>query len=143
MDADAAVARDDVEGGEDDVVDGASDADEVAGPAAAPPPATATASSSSAPCGEEGEEAALPAKSVRHIMQRAMGGDHEALTSDAVDAVQRCTGETISLVVSEARLKAAKEGRTAVGYADIMGVLSGLGFKCAHAQEERTPCPMS
>ena len=58
-----------------------------------------------------------------------MGGDHEALTSEALAAVQRCTSEMLSLVVSEARVKAAKEGRTTVGYADIMGVLSSLGFK--------------
>ena len=71
----------------------------------------------------------LPSKSIRHIMKRSMGGEHEALTADALAAVQRCTSEMVSMIVSESRVKAVKEGRTTVGYADIMGVLSTLGFK--------------
>ena len=71
----------------------------------------------------------LSAKSIRHIMKRSLGGDHDVLTSDAVDAVQCCTSEFLSLITSEARVKALKEGRTTVGYADLMGALNFLGFK--------------
>ena len=51
----------------------------------------------------------LPANSVLHIMRHAMGGEQEAITQEAVDAVQRCAGEFISFVVSEARARATRE----------------------------------
>ena len=78
----------------------------------------------------------LPANSVLHIMRHAMGGEQEAITQEAVDAVQRCAGEFISFVVSEARARAPRENQTSISYADIMGVLGTLGFRyvpLAHA----------
>lgn len=71
----------------------------------------------------------LPASSVSYIMRRAIGGEQDAITAESVIAVQRCTGEFLSLIVSEARARAAQEGRASVSYAEILGVLSGLGFK--------------
>ena len=71
----------------------------------------------------------LPANSVLHIMRHAMGGEQEAITQEAVDAVQRCAGEFISFVVSEARARAPREDRVSISYADIMGVLGTLGFR--------------
>ena len=84
------------------------------------PPST----SSSAP-------ALLPSKSVRHIMKSAMGGDADVITAESVDAVQRCTGEFLSFVTSEARARAVRDGRASVSYADIVGALGTCGFRCA------------
>ena len=107
---------------EEDVIDGASEeapeAEANDTPSAAEPSACMSSTGGM-----------LPSKSIRHIMKRSMGGEYEALTADAVAAVQRCSSEMVSMIVSESRVKAVKEGRTTVGYADIMGVLSALGFK--------------
>ena len=62
-------------------------------------------------------------------MRQAMGGDQDAITAESVNAVQRCTGEFLSFVVSEARVRAARENRGSVGYADIVGALSVVGFR--------------
>ena len=72
----------------------------------------------------------LPTKSIRHIMKRSLGAEHDALTREAIEAVQRCTSETVSMIVSEARLRATRQCHTTLGYADIMGVLSDLRFGC-------------
>ena len=72
----------------------------------------------------------LPTKSIRHIMKRSLGAEHDALTREAIEAVQRCTSETVSMIVSEARLRATRQSHTTLGYADIMGVLSDLRFGC-------------
>ena len=91
----------------------------------------------------------LPANSVLHIMRHAMGGEQEAITQEAVDAVQRCAGEFISFVVSEARARAPREDRVSISYADIMGVLGTLGFRhvplaptrpCAAMRGHARPC---
>ena len=52
-----------------------------------------------------------------------------ALSEDAVEAVQVCTGEFLSLLVSEARQRVAREGRDAVTEADLLAVLNTLGFR--------------
>ena len=75
------------------------------------------------------EPALLPVTSIRHIMKRAMGGEQDAITDETVSVVQRCTTEFVSLVVSEARVRVAKEGRTSVTYSDIATALNALGFK--------------
>ena len=75
------------------------------------------------------EPALLPVTSIRHIMKRAMGGEQDAITDPSVSVVQRCTTEFVSLVVSEARVRVAKEGRTSVTYSDIVTALNALGFK--------------
>ena len=75
------------------------------------------------------EPALLPVTSIRHIMKRAMGGEQDAITDPSISVVQRCTTEFVSLVVSEARVRVAKEGRTSVTYSDIATALNALGFK--------------
>ena len=65
-------------------------------------------------------------------MKRAMGAEHGLLSDEAVTAVQRCSGEFLSFIVSEARSRVVKEGGTKVTYADIMATVAALGFKCAH-----------
>ena len=75
------------------------------------------------------EPALLPVTSIRHIMKRALGGEQDAITDPSVSVVQRCTTEFVSLVVSEARVRVAKEGRTSVTYSDIATALNALGFK--------------
>ncbi len=62
-------------------------------------------------------------------MKRAMGGEQEAITAPSITVVQRCTTEFLSLVVSEARARVAKERRTSVTYSDISTALNTLGFK--------------
>ena len=80
--------------------------------------------------GDGGDEL-LPTKSIRHIMKRALGADHEqVLTDDAVAAVQRSASEMISLVVSASRAQVTKEGRETVGYADVRSALNELSFTC-------------
>ena len=78
----------------------------------------------------------LPAANVRKVMKRAMGPQGGVVSDEAVAAVQRCTSEFLSFVVSEARSRVSKEGREKEGgekvsYADIMAALAALGFKCA------------
>ena len=75
------------------------------------------------------EPALLPRTSIRHIMKRTMGGEHEAITAPSVSAVQRCSTEFLSLVVSEARARVAKDRRSIVTYNDIIAALNHLGFK--------------
>ena len=77
------------------------------------------------------EHGALPLASIRHLMRRAVGGDEQAVVSNeaSVAAVQQCTSEFLSFVVSEARIRVAKEGRTTVTYPDMVGALTSLGFK--------------
>ena len=72
----------------------------------------------------------LPLASIRHLMRRAMGGEQAALSNEeAIDAVQACTSEFLSFIVSEARVRVQKEGGTAVQYSDIATALTSLGFK--------------
>lgn len=78
----------------------------------------------------------LPAANVRKVMKHAMGPQGGLVSDEAVAAVQRCTSEFLSFVVSEARSRVSKEGREKEGgekvsYADIMAALAALGFKCA------------
>ena len=94
----------------------------------APPSASADSSSSSD----------LPAQSIRHIMCRSMGGEQAAITTESVEAVQRCTSEFISFIVSEARSRVTREGRESVSFGDMCGVLGSFGFKCVHAPKPRS-----
>ena len=73
--------------------------------------------------------APLPDKSIRYLMKRSIGGDRSVLTDESVAAVQRCTSEYVSFIVSEARAKVWREGKSNITYADIMAVLQSLGFK--------------
>ena len=75
------------------------------------------------------EYADLPADNIRHLMKRAMGGDHEAVSEDSVAVVQRCTSEFINLVASEARMRAFKDRHDKVAFHDVVGALNTLGFK--------------
>ena len=75
------------------------------------------------------EPAELPAASIRHIMKRTLGGEQDAISPPSLAAVQRCTTEFLSLIVSEARNRVAKDRRGAVTYADILAALGALGFK--------------
>ena len=75
------------------------------------------------------EDGMLSAASIQHIMKRAIGGEHGAVSAPAVAAVQCCTSEFISFVVSEARMRVAREGRTTVTYTDVASSLITLGFR--------------
>lgn len=83
-----------------------------------PPPAPPSAKASAPP--------ALNAKSIRHIMRQ---GQEPTVADDAVEAVQECSTQFLSLVASEARAKVAREGRAEVTEADMMAALQTLGFK--------------
>ena len=72
----------------------------------------------------------LPIRGVRHVMAHTISTEpRAALSEDAVEAVQVCTGEFLSLLVSEARQRVAREGRDAVTEADLLTVLNTLGFR--------------
>ena len=72
----------------------------------------------------------LPIRGVRHVMAHTISTEpRAALSEDAVEAVQVCTGEFLSLLVSEARQRVAREGRDAVTEADLLAVLNTLGFR--------------
>ena len=90
-------------------------------PAAAPAAAAAAAPAAAA-------DGLLPVDSISHIMKRAIGGQHSAVSETSVAAVQLCTSEFLSLVVHEARQRVAKEGRESVSYSDVAAALSTLGF---------------
>jgi hypothetical protein len=74
----------------------------------------------------------LPLGNIRHVMKRSMGGEQGAITGGAAIAVQRCTSEFISLVASEARNRMGNDAKAHLGYADVMGVLTSLNFKCGN-----------
>ena len=99
--------------------------------------APSTDSADAAPPKTPPPSSLLPASSVKYVMRRAMGGDQDAITDESVEAMQRCTSEFLSFITSEARERAAREGRASVTYGDISGVLNVFGFRCAslsHAQ---------
>ena len=80
-------------------------------------------------------------KSIRYIMKKAMGENHGGVTTEASRAVSHATSEFLSFIVSEARLKASKEGRRVVGFPDIMATLDMLGFKCVPRPAAASPTP--
>ena len=96
-----------------------------AAPAAAPAPAPPAKPAGPPP--KPGDP--LPSPSVRHIMTRSLRGEPAVLADGAVEVAQVCASEFLSLVVSEARVRVAREGRASVTDADILGALGALGFK--------------
>ena len=62
-------------------------------------------------------------------MTRSLRGEPAVLADGAVEVAQVCASEFLSLVVSEARVRVAREGRASVTDADILGALGALGFK--------------
>ena len=62
-------------------------------------------------------------------MTRSLRADPAVLADGAVEVAQVCASEFLSLVVSEARVRVAREGRASVTDADILGALGALGFK--------------
>ena len=60
---------------------------------------------------------------------RPCAAQTKRIESDAVEAVQACSSEFLSLIATEARVKVRREGRSEVNESDMLWALQALGFK--------------
>lgn len=70
-----------------------------------------------------------PPPPVPPLICRPCAAQTKRIEGDAVEAVQACSSDFLSLIATEARVKVRREGRSEVNESDMLWALQALGFK--------------